>query len=314
MSISSKKLFLTSGLALAIMSMGPNVGAQTVGENLTDVRQEVQIWTTYALNPYLRASELKVNVKDGKATLTGSVQESVNKELAREIALGVNGIKEVDNQITVDSDKSVMNTAPAGSYGETIDDATITVAVKSKLLWSKYTDGLNTTVDTKSGRVTLTGTAESQAARDLAGQLASNTRGVVSVRNMLTIAPVSRATDSTKSSMSGTPAGTQTSTSPSTQASPSVGASTNMTAGNAMPTMSAAKAEQSVGDMWITTKVKSTLLYSSNVAGTDVTVTTVAGVVTLKGKLDSGAERALAIELAQNVKGVKSVQAKDLSF
>jgi osmotically-inducible protein OsmY len=68
-----------------------------------------------------------------------------------------------------------------------------------------------------------------------------------------------------------------------------------------------------VSDAWITTKVKSTFLYSSNVAGSDITVTTAGGVVTLTGKVDSGAERALAIELAQNVKGVKSVRATGLT-
>ena len=34
----------------------------------------------------------------------------------------------------------------------------------------------------------------------------------------------------------------------------------------------------------------------------------------LSGKVDSGAERALAIELAQNVRGVKSVQSKALTL
>lgn len=290
MSKSTKHLFLTSGLALAIMSMGQPVIAQTATESLTDVRQEVQIWTTYALNPYLRANELKVSVKDGKATLTGNVPESVNKELAKEIALGVNGIKEVDNQIVVDADKPVLHNAPAGSYGEVIDDATITAAVKSKLLWSKYTNGLKTTVETKSGRVTLTGTADSEAARDLAGRLAGNTRGVVSVRNMLKVVPLAKAAVGTTSTVTGAPAG------------------------SVLPQVSAAKTEQAVSDTWITTKVKSTLLYSSNVSGADITVTTVAGVVTLKGKVDSGAERALAIELAQNVNGVKSVSAKELTF
>ena len=37
------------------------------------------------------------------------------------------------------------------------------------------------------------------------------------------------------------------------------------------------------------------------------------GIVTLSGKVDSGAERALAIELAQNVRGVNSVNAKALT-
>jgi osmotically-inducible protein OsmY len=54
-------------------------------------------------------------------------------------------------------------------------------------------------------------------------------------------------------------------------------------------------------------------MYSSNVNGSDIDVSTSAGVVTLKGKVDSGAERALAIELADNVRGVKSVQAQSLT-
>jgi osmotically-inducible protein OsmY len=288
MSISSKNLFLTSGLALAMMSMMPAVSAQTSGESLTDVRQEVQIWTTYSLNPYLRASSLKVSVKDGKATLSGSVPESVNKELAREIAMGVRGIKEVDNQIVVKDDDDDHH-GSADRFGEEIDDASISVAVKSKLLWSKYTDGLNTTVHTQSGRVTLTGTADSQAARDLAGRLASNTRGVISVRNKITIAPVESKGSGTSGNLSGKPAGT------------------------VVPPVSVVKIEQAVSDSWITTKVKSTLLYSNNVSGSDITVKTVAGVVTLTGDLDSGAERALAIELTQNVKGVKSVNAQYLT-
>ncbi|MFD1692981.1 BON domain-containing protein [Azotobacter chroococcum] len=60
--------------------------------------------------------------------------------------------------------------------------------------------------------------------------------------------------------------------------------------------------------------MKSTLLYSSNVAGSDITVSTQGGIVTLSGKVHSGAERDLAVELAQNVRGVKSVDAKGLTF
>src|SRR4029453_14346839 len=72
-------------------------------------------------------------------------------------------------------------------------------------------------------------------------------------------------------------------------------------------------AEQGMSDGWITTKVKSTFMMSSNVAGSDIAVSTDKGIVTLSGKVDSGAERALAIELAQNVKGVNSVNSKALT-
>jgi osmotically-inducible protein OsmY len=267
----SKNLIVSSGLALMLSMLNVSYAEESSTQSLIDVRQEVQIWTTYALNPYLRANSLKVNVKNGKATLTGVVQEGVNKDLAKEIALGVDGIKEVDNQIRVISDSNDTQTSSMGRFADAMDDATITAAVKSKLLWSRYTEGLKTTVMTKSGRVSLTGTADSAAAKELAGRLAMNTRGVVSVNNALTVSLEKESS-------------------------------------------AVASAERVISDSWITTKVKSTLLYSSNVSGTDVEVMTKSGVVTLTGTLSSGAEKALAVELAENIQGVKRVEAGELTF
>ena len=265
--------------ALAVTMAGP-AAADTLSQDVTEARQETQIWTTYALSPYLRASDLKVAVDNGTATLSGTVEESVNKDLAREIAMGVSGIKDVDNQIVVQADYVAPARSSERSYGEKIDDATITSTVKSKLVWSRHTEGLSTNVDTVSGKVTLKGTADSAAAKDLAGRLAANTRGVSSVDNRLKIVKA--------------PAGIKADTPENVRRT-----------GN--------ETKMDVADSWITTKVKSTLLYSSNVDGTDIKVSTTNGIVTLSGKVDSGAERALAIELTENVRGVKNVQAKGLS-
>jgi osmotically-inducible protein OsmY len=227
-----KNLIVTSGLALLLSTLNVSHATESATQSLIDVRQEVQIWTTYALNPYLRANSLKATVKNGKATLTGNVPEDVNKELAKEIALGVDGIKEVDNQIKVVSESTASQVNPMGGFADAVDDATITATVKSKLLWSRHTDGLKTTVVTKLGRVSLTGTADSAAAKELAGRLAMNTRGVVSVDNALVIS---------KEQASGLAV---------TQDKVAVAAS---------------GAEQTISDSWITAKVKSTLLYSTNV-------------------------------------------------
>ena len=271
----SRKLIIASGIALAALS-GAAI-ADTAGQNVTEARQETQIWTTYALSPYLRALDIKVSVHAGKATLTGTVEEDVNKDLAKQIALGVKGITEVDNQIVVKSDYTPPARSADRSYGETVDDATITATVKSKLMWSKHTDGLTTDVDTKWGKVKLTGTADSGAEKDLATRLALNTRGVVSVDNQLV---VKNAKPSAADKVKG----------------------------------STKEAKSDVADGWITTKVKSTFAYSSNVDGSDISVSTNKGIVTLSGKVDSGAERALAIEFAENVRGVKSVQSKGLTI
>jgi hyperosmotically inducible protein len=274
MRLFNRNHFLAPVLILSLLGAVSPVQADTASD-LVSARQETQIWTTYALSPYLRANDLHVSVRDGKATLTGVVAEDVNKDLAKQIALGVSGIKEVDNQIEVKGDFHPKS--PENNYGQTIDDASITAAIKSKLLWSKSTDGRAIDVETKNGRVKLTGHATTKQMRDSAGRLASGTRGVTSVNNQIAL-------DSAK---------------------PDVGdkAKTEVK-----------EVKQDISDAWISTKVVSTFMYSSNVAGSDIDVSTDKGVVTLKGKVDSGAERALAIELAQNVRGVKTVVAKELTY
>ena len=272
----TRKLTLASGIALALLgSTGPAI-AGTASQEVTEARQETQIWTTYALSPYLRANDLKVVVHDGKATLTGTVEEDVNKDLAKQIALGVDGVKTVDNQILVKADYAPPKRASARGYGEVIDDASVTAEVKSKLFWSKHVDASDTNVETNLGKVTLRGTADSAEAKTLAGRLAMNTRGVSSVDNQLVVKGAKpTAADKSRST--------------------------------------AKEAGSDIADGWITTKVKSTLMFSSNVHGSDIDVSTKDGVVTLSGKVDSGAERALAIEFANNVRGVRSVRSNGLT-
>jgi len=271
-----RKLALYTAIAMTFFTGMEGALASEVSAEITEARQETQIWTTYALSPYLRAHNIKVSVDNGKATLTGKVDEEVNKELAKQIALGVSGIKQVDNQLIVDGDYTPEPTNTGRSYGEMVDDASISAVVKSKLLWSKEAQGISVNVETKSGKVTLLGTADSAAAKELAGALANNTHGVVSVNNKLVVDP------------------------------------SNATLAQSVEKKSD-KVEQVFSDSWITTKVKSTLMYSSNVNSSNISVSTKNGVVSLSGKVNSGAEHALALKLANNVRGVKSVNGSALT-
>lgn len=261
------KSLTASAIALSLFAV--TAGAtDSVSQDVLEARRETQIWTTYALSPYLRANDIKVSVDNGTATLTGKVGEDVNKDLAEQIALGVNGITKVDNQIVVTSDYEAPKVSTDCTFGEFIDDASITTAVKSKLLWSKHAEGLSADVDSRRGKVTLRGTADSAAQKEAAGRLARNTKGVMSVDNRIEIT-----------------------TAKTTQHQPG----------------------QSMSDTWITTKVKSSLAYSSNVEGSAISVTTTNGVVELSGKVSSATERALAVELAENIRGVTAVNAKKLT-
>jgi hyperosmotically inducible periplasmic protein len=73
------------------------------------------------------------------------------------------------------------------SAGTSIDDATITASVKSKLVAEKVSNLTRVDVDTNSGTVYLNGTVESAEQKSRAEQLAWQAKGVKSVVNNLQV-------------------------------------------------------------------------------------------------------------------------------
>jgi osmotically-inducible protein OsmY len=250
------------------------VKTESLPDQVSDARREAQIWTTYATNSHLHAFDLKVEVKGSKAMLNGKVQSPAEKDLAEQIALGVDGIKQVDDHLVVEANYEPPK-RPSGdrSFGDVVQDATITASVKSKLLWNSHTDGLDIHVDTNQCQVTLTGTVASGAEKDLAGRIAKNTNDVLSVNNQLVVGGKPGTTTKAKEQFK--------------------------TAAN--------ESKEAVSDGWITTKVKSSLMLTRDVDGLEISVTTNNGVVKLAGNVDSNAEKQRAVEVAQNVRGVKKV-------
>lgn len=80
----------------------------------------------------------------------------------------------------------------------------------------------------------------------------------------------------------------------------------------AVPAFAGNNSDQPVTDTWITTKVKSELMTTSNVKSMNVDVKTVDGVVTLTGTLANELAIEQAVTAAKSVKGVKSVDASGL--
>jgi len=129
---------------------------------------------------HLEAGTLRVEVKEGVATLTGEVGSEAERDLAASTAEDVDGIKAVRNALTVRRD------GPR-SVAEQVDDATLTAQVKAMLLTHKGTRMLATRVRTVRGVVTLRGRARSWRERALAGQVAWEVRGVKRVVNRMTV-------------------------------------------------------------------------------------------------------------------------------
>lgn len=73
------------------------------------------------------------------------------------------------------------------SFGEYIDDSTITTKIKSSYLANKEISSMNISVYTRNGVVELTGHVRSQAIKNSAGKIAIETKGVKAVKNLLIV-------------------------------------------------------------------------------------------------------------------------------
>ena len=170
-----------------------------------DAYREGLIWATYAANPALDAYRLGVDVQGDRAVLTGRVESTVDKALAERIAKRAQGVSRVDNRIEVDPMLIVAmvplrvqddqmrkdNAADNGrsQFSRYVADDTLAAMVNSRLLWSAKTDGTDIDVKAQNGVVTLTGRADTMAAKNEATRLAQDTRGTVRVDNRLSIDP-----------------------------------------------------------------------------------------------------------------------------
>lgn len=72
--------------------------------------------------------------------------------------------------------------------------------------------------------------------------------------------------------------------------------------------------DQPINDTWITTKVKSSLLADSDVAGMDVDVETINGVVHLSGYVDDQRQIDNAVRIARDIEGVTNVESSGLQL
>jgi len=106
------------------------------------------------------------------------------KELTTEYAKDVEGVKEVNNEMTI----TETPVEPVETIGEEIDDASITAQVKSSLMSHRSTSALKTKVETTDGVVTLSGIAKNAAEKSLVTKLVTDINGVNSVINNMTIA------------------------------------------------------------------------------------------------------------------------------
>lgn len=123
------------------------------------------------------ADNVKVKAHDGVVTLTGTVQDKDDKALAVDTVSDLPGVVSVKDEIVVKP-----------SY-PTHSDGWMALKIRSRLLMKGNVSATSTDVKVKDGVVTLTGTADDLAQKELTAAYAKDIEGVKSVTNDLVVKP-----------------------------------------------------------------------------------------------------------------------------
>lgn len=190
---------IAAGIVLGLMSViahtastetpdgtlkGTNIEAD---QRIIDGLRRGKIEGAFLFNHSLNPMALEITVTGNRAKLEGTVETHVQRDLAREIALSIDGIDRVTNQIQVDPETATQLTEAPSEVTRSLSDNAITARIKTKLLANINVPGAQIHVYTEKGEVTLSGNVSSIDEQQLAYYLTRNTEGILAVHNDITV-------------------------------------------------------------------------------------------------------------------------------
>jgi len=284
-----------------------------------DVFTRVNVETALELSEDVDVGDITVQTtSDGTVTLSGSVDSYWKKVRAEEIASGVKGVSVVINNIEV-------------STGESVTDQMVQADIASSLERNADVDRENVTIEVDDGEVTLSGTVDSWMAYTEAEEAARYTVGVEAVTNNLQIEPpagteagraeirsdvrnqlewdyrvdqndVNVAVDEGVVTLSGTVENFSAKEAAEADAWSVTGVIdvvNNIEVDAESPRSDAGNISRSVENV---------LEWNSEIDASDIRITTIGGIVTIEGTVESYWKKVRAEDLASGVSGVVEVQ------
>ena len=146
-------------------------------ERIDDAAITSRVRAKLANDPTLHLFRIDVDSHQGRVTLSGALPTEDRKRRAGELAAEVVGVRGVENLLEVGRTKRV----------DRFEDAVITSKITSELIQNPLTHALPIDVESRKGKVILSGRVQSEDEKKVAEQIARNTAGVVAVENQLEI-------------------------------------------------------------------------------------------------------------------------------
>jgi hyperosmotically inducible protein len=155
------------------------VAKTTVGTEIDDTVVTAKVKSALLADAEVKSFDFKVETRKGAVQLSGFVDNQAQIDRAIADARGIDGVKSVDNGITLKSGSATV--------GNAVDDGVITTKVKSALLEDPGVKSFDIAVVTRKGEVQLSGFVDNQAQIDQAIAVARKVDGVTNVGNEMSI-------------------------------------------------------------------------------------------------------------------------------
>lgn len=169
--------------AVADDASNPQAHSDSFGAAISDTLITAKVKAKLMGEDSLKQSDINVTTTNSVVTLTGSASSSNAKSIAEAATKSIEGVKSVDNSLkTPASSPTAAKVDNAVAKTErVISDSWISTKVKSDLLASSFSKGMDVDVQTIHGVVVLRGNLANQDAIDHVKDIAEQVDGVKSV-------------------------------------------------------------------------------------------------------------------------------------
>ena len=157
----------------------PVASSTTVGTEIDDSVLTTRVKSALLADPEVKSFDIQVETRKGQVQLSGFIDTRERMDQAIALVRRVEGVKGVDNGMTLKEGQTTM--------GNAVDDSVITTRVKSALFAVPEIKSFDIAVVTRKGEVQLSGFIDSadQVNRILA--IVRSVEGVQSVTNEMTV-------------------------------------------------------------------------------------------------------------------------------
>jgi hyperosmotically inducible protein len=166
-------------LSVNAQDKGGPAPSTTIGTEVDDSVITAKVRAALISDDKIKSLDIKVKTHKNEVMLSGFADNQAQIDRCIAVAMGVEGVKKVDNKLSLKEGKQTV--------GNKIDDSVITTRVKSAMLGDPVMKSLDVSVTTRKGEVQLSGFVDNSVQLKHAVDVAKSVDGVSGVVNHMSI-------------------------------------------------------------------------------------------------------------------------------